>query len=380
MSKLFLSYRRQDTEADATALYHALTKEFGPNAVFKDVDNVPLGANWKDFVGRSVADSVVMILLIGPSWQPTEAVLLELREAARLRVPVLPILFRGARMEAIAPQLPADLQAIADLNAAKVDHESWERDLAPVIETLRPLLPASQPSGGPIAAATPASGPRSRGVPTLALLAACLVAVAAVGAVALTALSGGDDEALSATSPNPSVDIAVGPTSSLSNLSSITEPTSTTTTWPSTTAESTTSTTKRTTTTASTTTTSSTTTTEPTTTLPEGSFTITQENVTKGLNVAYANIEVYVKAGGEVELKQTDGPCVQVYPSDPWPPNTYRFFFESTESGTCSYQLTQKATPFWSAAPAQAVDLHINQGMISRSITTMALEVQRADD
>ena len=47
MGCIFISYRRDDCAADANALYQSLAAEFGKESIFKDVDDVELGANWK---------------------------------------------------------------------------------------------------------------------------------------------------------------------------------------------------------------------------------------------------------------------------------------------------------------------------------------------
>lgn len=46
LSRIFISYRRDDADADAGRLYDVLAEALGPDSVYKDVDNVPLGVNW----------------------------------------------------------------------------------------------------------------------------------------------------------------------------------------------------------------------------------------------------------------------------------------------------------------------------------------------
>jgi site-specific DNA-adenine methylase len=49
MSKIFISYRRQDSRPVATLIHESLAKyfepEFGAGAVFIDVHGIPLGVN-----------------------------------------------------------------------------------------------------------------------------------------------------------------------------------------------------------------------------------------------------------------------------------------------------------------------------------------------
>ena len=51
MSKIFISYRRQDSRPVATLIYDPLAKhfeaKFGAGAVFMDVHGIPLGVNFR---------------------------------------------------------------------------------------------------------------------------------------------------------------------------------------------------------------------------------------------------------------------------------------------------------------------------------------------
>jgi hypothetical protein len=107
-----------------------LRAEFGDQPIFKDVDDVPLGANWKSTVRQAVLDSAVVIMVMGRSWRYTGAIQIELETALEAGLPIIPLLVDGA--------------VLVELNAASVDHSSWNRDLIPVMEALRTIL-ASRP-------------------------------------------------------------------------------------------------------------------------------------------------------------------------------------------------------------------------------------------
>jgi hypothetical protein len=71
MAKLFISYVRDDTEAETNALYQTLRSEFGEATIYKDVDNVPIGANWKESVRTAIEDSTAFLWVVGPAWTPS---------------------------------------------------------------------------------------------------------------------------------------------------------------------------------------------------------------------------------------------------------------------------------------------------------------------
>lgn len=51
MAKVFLSYRRSDSEDAVGRIYEHLTQRFGSSAVFKDVQSVHAGANFTEAGG-----------------------------------------------------------------------------------------------------------------------------------------------------------------------------------------------------------------------------------------------------------------------------------------------------------------------------------------
>jgi hypothetical protein len=141
MAKVFISYRREDTASDANALYQTLRSRFGPDLLFKDVDDVRLGANFRRVIEDAIEKSTVVLALVGPSWKPerlaraNDNVRLELEAALRMERIVIPVCVRGARMPSEA-DLPQGLEEFAYLNAAGLEHESWERDCQPLIDAL----------------------------------------------------------------------------------------------------------------------------------------------------------------------------------------------------------------------------------------------------
>ena len=70
MAKVFISYRREDSEWQAHEIYTAILRTSGANKadVFIDVDSVPLGVNFKDYIDATVAEADVLLALIGRHW------------------------------------------------------------------------------------------------------------------------------------------------------------------------------------------------------------------------------------------------------------------------------------------------------------------------
>lgn len=142
MSRVFISYRREDTDADAGRLYDELVAEFGEQRVYKDVDSVPLGEDFGEHISAAIDNSALVIALVGPSWDTTRLsaetdwVRFELEAAFRKKVPVLPIYVRGAKLPPPS-ELPESISRLSMLNAGELEHGSWRRDLQPIMAVVR---------------------------------------------------------------------------------------------------------------------------------------------------------------------------------------------------------------------------------------------------
>ena len=150
MSKIFISYRREDS-ADATGrIYDRLVQQFGRTAVFKDVDSIPLGINFRRHLDEQVAKCDVFLAVIGPGWMgikagqeksrlddPRDFVRIEIESALKRQIPVIPVLVRGATIPD-PERLPSSLQELSDRNGIVVRHDpDFHRDMDRLIEHLR---------------------------------------------------------------------------------------------------------------------------------------------------------------------------------------------------------------------------------------------------
>ncbi len=176
MGRIFVSYRREDSEADAGRLYQSLRDEFGAASVYKDVDNVPLGSDWRAAIHEAIEQSDAMVVVIGPEFvgsatrprleRGNDPVRIEIEAANAAGVTIIPVLVRGAAMPAV-DSLPESLEWLSYRNAADLRHASWDRDLEPVIEALEGYLRNTEEgstAAGPVSSPPdlPTSGPGSR--------------------------------------------------------------------------------------------------------------------------------------------------------------------------------------------------------------------------
>lgn len=152
LEKIFLSYRRDDS-ADATGrIYDRLVQRFGKEQIFKDVDSIPLGVDFRDHLGEVVGRCNLVLVVIGDRWidagtagarrldDAADFVRIEIEAALERKIPVVPVLVRGATIPADSA-LPPSLRALAYRNGMSVRPDpDFHRDMDRLIAGLESHL------------------------------------------------------------------------------------------------------------------------------------------------------------------------------------------------------------------------------------------------
>jgi hypothetical protein len=199
VAKIIISYRRSDSDVFAGRIRDRIANTFGEDSVFIDVDNIPLGKDFRLHIQEEMSAADAVLVVIGPKWlglnesgpsrilEDTDPVRIEVETALRNRLPIIPILFGKTPMPQ-PEQLPASLKDFAFINAASVDTgRDFHRDLSRVVDTISKFLEAKEgaarrPRYGPQIAsgAEPARGLRVALWAMSFAIAAIIVAVAGV--------------------------------------------------------------------------------------------------------------------------------------------------------------------------------------------------------
>lgn len=153
MSKIFISYRHEDS-ADVTGrLYDRLTYRFGRGNVIRDVDSIPLGVDFRDFLANAVGQCRVFLVVIGERWldarnesgqrrleDPHDFVRIEIEAALRREIPVIPVLVRGSHIPE-RDHLPPSLRGLVYRNGIAVRHDpDFAKDARRLIRSLKRVL------------------------------------------------------------------------------------------------------------------------------------------------------------------------------------------------------------------------------------------------
>lgn|GEM_PF-1107170 len=148
--RVFISYRRADSSISVGRLYERLVKEFGSELIFRDIDSIPLGANFKEYLADVIRGCMVSVVMIGPQWlsmqddfkrrrldNPDDFVRVEIEMALMIGIPVIPVLVDGAFMPSTS-DLPPSLAPLVFCNglALRTDPD-FVNDTARLISGLR---------------------------------------------------------------------------------------------------------------------------------------------------------------------------------------------------------------------------------------------------
>ena len=148
--RIFISYRRVDSQDVTGRIYDKLVDEFGREAIFKDVNSVPFGVDFRTHSTIEVSRSSILLAIIGPNWTRSKAslgdpvdsiaedfVFTEISVALRERIRVVPVLVSGAIMPDVA-MFPQSIASVAYLNATSVRPDpDFHEDVRRLIRSIR---------------------------------------------------------------------------------------------------------------------------------------------------------------------------------------------------------------------------------------------------
>ena len=145
--KVFMNYRREDTQGLAWGLYWPLAMHFGSDNVFLDNGALRGGEEWLRAIKARIAEADVFLALVGERWQETlderlreqtkDYVASEI-EWALLRKPaltVIPVVIDGAKVPR-ALNLPNALKGLAAAEVSRIRQACLRDDVGPLIARL----------------------------------------------------------------------------------------------------------------------------------------------------------------------------------------------------------------------------------------------------
>jgi formylglycine-generating enzyme required for sulfatase activity len=156
-TSIFISYRRVDSSDVTGRIYDRLVATFDRNSVFKDVDSIPFGVDFREHLDGAVSQCQVCLVVVGRTWleaqdeggrrrldSTQDFVRIEIESALKRNIPVIPVLVGGAAMPG-PEQLPPSLEPLAYRNGAQVRSDpDFHRDMDRLIAGIQQHFGSAQ--------------------------------------------------------------------------------------------------------------------------------------------------------------------------------------------------------------------------------------------
>jgi TPR repeat protein len=168
MTRIAISYRRDDSGVITGRIFDRLAAHYGRDAVFRDIDNIPPGVDFRHHIAGVLEESDILLAVVGPRWlgshggrnrldDQADPVRLEVETGLHKKMPVIPVLVMRATMPRV-DRLPDSLKDFAYRNAVRVDDgQDFDVHSARLIRAMDRILrqkqgvsePEDEPDSGP---------------------------------------------------------------------------------------------------------------------------------------------------------------------------------------------------------------------------------------
>jgi hypothetical protein len=148
LNQVFICYRREGSSWVAGRIYDSLVRKFGKPSIFKDVDSIPLGINFRDHIESAVQQCSVFLIVIYDGWMgdksgqerriddPNDFLRIEIEFALQRQIPIIPLNIENALI-ASAENLPATLDELRHRNGMRINNDpSFHMDMGRLINRL----------------------------------------------------------------------------------------------------------------------------------------------------------------------------------------------------------------------------------------------------
>ena len=153
--RIFISYRREDSQWAAGRLSDSLEAYFGDDRVFRDIEDIAGGADFGDVIHETLGAADAVVVLIGANWlgasdargnrrldDAEDWVAREVAAALEKGLPVYPVLLEDTPMPR-ASELPEALWPLTRYNAVSISDRRWQGDVARLAKIVALDIPSA---------------------------------------------------------------------------------------------------------------------------------------------------------------------------------------------------------------------------------------------
>lgn len=139
--RIFMSYRRQDSEWVSLSLYKSLQEQFPNDTIFKDIHTIKAGENFAHAITNNLEKCDVLLVVIGPDWLnckdenganrlflPDDYVALEIATAIQKGKKIIPVLISSTVMPE-TEELPEILKELPKYQAVRIANSNFDLDV-----------------------------------------------------------------------------------------------------------------------------------------------------------------------------------------------------------------------------------------------------------
>jgi TIR domain-containing protein len=168
MADICISYRRADSQAITGRIFDRLIANYGKDSIFIDIDNIPAGTDFRQYLAETLLKASVLLAVVGPKWlgagksgpdrilDEADPVRVEVETALRNGLAIIPVLI-GSRKMPNPNQLPESLKEFVYLNAVTIDPGvDFDHHMQRLITNIDAILAAKRKARAPAAQSTSA--------------------------------------------------------------------------------------------------------------------------------------------------------------------------------------------------------------------------------
>ncbi len=151
--KVFINYRRTDSNPCAYLIRERLRQELDKEDVFLDHESIELGSRFENVILAELNRTKVFLCIIGPAWltthdkntgqrrldSQTDFVRREIEVAVRDGIRIIPVCVEGATMPA-KTSLPPSISTLSEFNACLITQDDIDYGIGKVVIAVRQAL------------------------------------------------------------------------------------------------------------------------------------------------------------------------------------------------------------------------------------------------
>lgn len=150
--RIFISYRREDSQGSTGRLYDHLRNRFPQSEIFMDIDAIAPGEDFVESIEAAVGTCSVLVAVIGKNWlqisdrqgrpklsNDSDFVRTEIRAALQRNISIIPVLVENALMPS-PDDLPDDLKLFTRRNAIELSFSRFDIDSDRLITRIQQIL------------------------------------------------------------------------------------------------------------------------------------------------------------------------------------------------------------------------------------------------